>query len=106
MVRLELPDNVIVDYARVTHNDSLLRQVLEFLHYLFKFVEGLRSLIAWRLPSAQATLKIRQILLYAVRNVACVHLSRFAGNVSNPPCAVDNLPGFLIYRMLRVFFKA
>jgi hypothetical protein len=34
MIRLELPDSAIVDYARVTHNDSLHRQVLEILHYL------------------------------------------------------------------------
>ncbi len=32
MVRLELPDSLIVDYARVTNNNPLLRQVLEFLH--------------------------------------------------------------------------
>ncbi len=34
MVKLELPDRVIVDYARVTNNDPLQRQVLEVLHYV------------------------------------------------------------------------
>ncbi len=38
LVRLELSDSFIVDYARVTHNDPLHHQVLVFLHK-FKYVE-------------------------------------------------------------------
>ncbi len=58
MIRLE----VIVDYARVSHNDSLHRQVFVFLHK-FKYVEIALSTGNIKNPPNTGT---------RIRNVACV----------------------------------